>query len=390
MNKISNKTGCAAIEGVGKALRAFLIRRVEMQADQIPYVFKNQSYRKITNWALAEASARLHPLKSWGMPTHLQLEPAGVCNLQCALCPVTEGMNRSGGLMSLDLFKALIDEIGEWLFMIFLWDWGEPFMNPNLCAMIEYAQARSIRTIVSTNGHLLTDPELAERVVQSGLDTLIFAIDGISQDTYERYRGRGRLADALAGLKAVVVAREKMDRKHPLINFRFIAMSHNEHEIPLLENFVRATGADVLTIKTLNTCANDTYGEHADERAKREDMFLPKAQRYCRFAPGSESSSRVRRDFNACKNLWNSPTVHWDGTVSACTYDYDERFVLGKLKTQAFAEIWNGPAYREMRQHFIQQDIHFCRECSYAFVGGNCQDETVRNAQRLNSDAIPA
>jgi radical SAM protein with 4Fe4S-binding SPASM domain len=263
-------------------------------------------------------------------------------------------------------------------------------MNPDLCAMIEYAKARGIRTIVSTNGHLLTDPALAERVVQSGLDTLIFAIDGISQETYERYRGRGRLADALAGLKTVVAARKKRGGKTPLINFRFIAMSHNEHEIPMLESFVRNTGADVLTIKTLNTCANDTYGERAGERQQREDAFLPEAQRYRRFVAGPELSSRVRRGTNACKNLWNSPTVHWDGTIAPCTYDYNERFILGGLQEQSVAKIWNGPAYREMRKHFIQQDVYFCRECSYAFVGGSCLGETVRDIQRLNPDVLPS
>jgi radical SAM protein with 4Fe4S-binding SPASM domain len=373
--------------GMAKIVRTFLTRRVTMQVDQIPYVFTRVPYGKLINWALVESAAWLRPLRAWGMPTHLQLEPAGICNLKCVLCPVTEGMNRRGDIMPVGLFQQLIREIGDHLFLIFLWDWGEPFMNPHLCEMIESAKEKSIKVVVSTNGHLLANPELAERPVYSGLDTLIVAIDGISQQTYEQYRGKGRLGDALAGLKAVVQAKRKSGRRHPLVNFRFIAMRHNEHEIPKLKNFVRETGADALTIKTLNTSSNDTYGDRAIQLSEREELFQPQDTRYRRFAVAPGSSVRARRAWNPCKNLWNAPTVHWDGTVCPCTYDYDERFVLGRLTEQPFAEIWNGPAYRKMRRDFKQQCIHFCRECSYAFAGGNCQDETVKEAFFFNPDA---
>jgi radical SAM protein with 4Fe4S-binding SPASM domain len=388
MRSEDSRDKAGLLGGMAKIAGAFLTRRVTMQVDQIPYVFTRVPYGKLINWALVESAARLQPLRAWGMPTHLQLEPAGICNLKCALCPVTEGMNRGGGIMPLGLFQQLIREIGDHLFLILLWDWGEPFMNPHLCEMIEFAKERNIKVVVSTNGHLLKNPELAERLVYSGLDTLIVAIDGISQQTYEQYRGKGRLGDALAGLKAVVQAKRKLGRRHPLINFRFIAMRHNEHEIPKLNNFARETGADALTIKTLNTCSNDTYGDHATQLSEREELFQPQDTRYRRFAVAPGSSERARWAWNSCKNLWNAPSVHWDGTVCPCTFDYDERFVLGRLMERPFAEIWNGPGYRKMRRDFKQQCIHFCRECSYSFAGGNCQYETVKEAFFFNLDAI--
>jgi radical SAM protein with 4Fe4S-binding SPASM domain len=374
-------------EGMVKIVRSFVTRRITMQPDKIPHTFTQVPYRKLMNWMWAESAARFRPLRAWGMPTHLQVEPAGICNLKCALCPVTDGMNRKGGIMPLDLFQELIREIGDHLFMIFLWDWGEPFMNSYLCEMIESAKAKSIKVVVSTNGHMLANSDLAERVVRVGLDTLIVAIDGISQQTYEQYRGKGRLGDALAGLKAVVEAKRKLGRTHPLVNFRFIAMRHNEHEIPELRNFALKTGADVLTIKTLNPSSNDTYGECKVGSSAGGESFQTQNSRYRRYAVEPESSTRVRRAWNPCRNLWNAPAVHWDGAVCPCTFDYDERFVLGRLMEQSFAETWNGPAYRKMRKDFKLQRVHFCRECTYAFMGGNCQHETVRDPHFFYPDA---
>ncbi len=76
------------------------------------------------------------------------------------------------------------------------------------------------------------------------------------------------------------------------------------------------------------------------------------------------------------------PTIRWNGTVCPCTYDFDERFVMGDLTKESFREIWHSPRYRRMRRRLRENDAtnYFCYECSYAYQGGNCIDETVRKA----------
>jgi hypothetical protein len=41
-----------------------------------------------------------------------------------------------------------------------------------------------------------------------------------------------------------------------------------------------------------------------------------------------------------------------------------------------------------MSRDFKRQGIHFCGECSYAFAGGNGQNEAVKEAFFFNLDAI--
>ena len=368
--------------GIRKALAAVdavARRRLTIECDALPYSFRNIPSKKILNWLQAESSARLRPLAPRGLPTHLQIEPTNICNLRCELCPISGGMERPAGFMDPLLYRRLLDEVGDYVFLILFWDWGEPFMHPSAFDMIALAHERGIRIVSSTNGHFFADPRRADEAIRCGLDTLIFAVDGISQETYEKYRHKGDLSTALQGIRTIVGRKRALRSATPLINFRFIVMRNNEHEVEKLPAFARELGVDALTLKTLNPYSNNTYGENSDAPDRPNGSFLPLNPLYRRFVSGKDGE-RIRLKQNACRNLYNSATVHWNGTVCPCTYDYDERFAMGDLNSSTFRAIWNGSKYRGLRYRLRRNDPenHFCYECSYAFQGGSCIDETVR------------
>lgn len=360
-----------------QVIKTLITRRILIECDRIPYQFHNVPLKKILNWIRVEVSIFRKPGRPWGWPTHLQIEPTTYCNLRCAFCPVTEGMGRPTGHMDFNLFKKVIDEIGDYVLLILLWDWGEPFLNSSIYEMISYAKQRGIKAVSSTNGHPFTRVEHADRVVRSGLDTLIVAMDGISQETYERFRQGGNLKLVLQGIRTIVARKRALNSKTPLINLRLIVMKHNEHEIPQLKNLARSLGVDVLTLKTLNFCFKSGF---ITEGSNNE--FLPKDHRYRRFKYSSPDKVPIRLQRNPCKSLWNNPAIHWEGTVCPCTFDPGEKHVLGDLKTDTFEHIWFGTPYRKMRRQFRRnwEELHLCRECSYAYEGGNLSRETIADA----------
>jgi radical SAM protein with 4Fe4S-binding SPASM domain len=363
------------------AVQTLVRRRVVIFCDAIPYCFENVSYRKIFNWLAVELSVLSKPLKPWGWPTHLQVEPTNSCNLRCALCPVSGEMQRPRGFMDLDLFRQTMDEIGRHVFLILLWDWGEPFLHPSIFEMISYAKTKGIKVVSSTNGHLFAGQEMADKVIRSGLDTLIFAVDGMTQETYATYRRKGDLETVLDGIRCVVRRKRFLGSETPLVNLRFLVMKHNEREIPRLKDFARSLGVDVLTLKTVNPCINDTYGEKKNATGKESDL-LPSDSRYRRFHYEPDGRRLIRRKVNACKNPWNAATIHWNGKVCSCSNDYDERYPLGDLKASGFKDIWFGALYQDMRRRLRanDKDHYFCYECSYAYEGGNCIDEIIADA----------
>ncbi|MBN1567303.1 MAG: SPASM domain-containing protein [Acidobacteria bacterium] len=374
------------IKKITAAADALIRRRLTIECDTLPYRFQDIKAKKLLNWLQVEASTRLRPLAPWGFPTHLQIEPTNTCNLRCKLCPVSGEMHRPSGFMDTSLYRRLLDEIGEYVFLVLFWDWGEPFMHPSAFDMIALAHEKGIRVASSTNGHLFADPRRADEAIRCGLDTLIFAVDGITQETYEQYRHRGDLQKTLQGIRTIVERRKELKSATPLVNFRFIVMRHNEHEVEMLPSFARELGVDVLTLKTLNPSSDNTYGDRANAIEKKESPFLPQNPLYRRFVY-NERGEPVRLKRNACRNLHNAATVHWNGTVCPCTYDYDERFVMGNLNNSPFREIWRGPAYRALRGKMRRNDPknYFCYQCSYSFKGGSCIDETVRLPVFFNS-----
>lgn len=67
-------------------------------------------------------------------PLSLFVEPTNICNLTCPSCPTGNNtLTRKKGHMSLDLFKNLMDEVGDYLVQLFFWNYGEPTFKSPLC-----------------------------------------------------------------------------------------------------------------------------------------------------------------------------------------------------------------------------------------------------------------
>ena len=358
-----------------KVFRALFSGKINFTVDMIPLVFDDLPLRKIINWLLTESSIMFKPSRPWGFPTLVHLEPTSHCNLRCVTCPVTEGLKRDSGQMDPELFKKIIDDLAPYLLLILLWDWGEPFLNPSIYEMIAYAHAQRIKLVSSTNGHIFAKGSHAQKVVASGLEALIFSVDGITQETYEYYRAGGRLESVMEGIQKVVAEKHRQGSRTPILNFRFIVMKHNEHELHDLENFARNLNVDMLTFRKFFPVAKQHV---AHEGVTVSDPDNPYYQRFERH--NTTGPQRVRH--NPCKNLWNCPSIHWDGTVCSCTCDYNETSVFGKLEKENFKDIWFGNPAREMRKAFRQhwQSLSLCKDCVYAFKGGDMGRESVTEA----------
>lgn len=349
--------------------KTLLTRRVTVVCDRIPFEFHDVPMKKLLNRYLVHASFYFKPERPWGWPTQLQIEPDARCNLHCVVCPVTTGLGRPVGRMKFDVFKQLIDQVAEYIFLILLWDWGEPFLNPDIYKMIAYAKTKGIQLVSSSNGHLFVHPTHVDNLIRSELDWLIVALDGVTQKTYERYRQGGELRVVLKGIQRLIERKRVLNAKTPRINLRFVVMKHNEHEILEIQKLAENLGVDALTLKTMNPYDSGI-------------TLLPESPHYRRFQYIASEAVRIRRGHNPCLHLWHAPAIHWDGAVCMCTYDSKEEHVFGNLREEPFKRIWTNNTYRTARKQFRSdwQKIPLCNQCSYAYVGGSCIDEIIADA----------
>ena len=134
--------GAGMIAKLAQAASALATRRISFELDLIPLRFEALPLKKIVNWILTEGSVAFKPAKPWGFPTVLQIEPTSRCNLQCKVCPVAAGLDRPAGDMDLQMFRRIVDELGDYLLLMMFWDWGEPFLNPHSYEMIQIRAQR--------------------------------------------------------------------------------------------------------------------------------------------------------------------------------------------------------------------------------------------------------
>lgn len=165
--------------------------------------------------------------------TRIFLEPTVVCNISCfkAVCNMESGIvgTRERKMFPIEQFMPLIDEIGENLVRVDLFNYGDPFVHPKTVDMVEYIKKKFPHVIVyaSTNGLLLTEEKI-KRLVAAPIDEITFSVDGPDHETYVKYRRMGDFGKVFGIMKRFVEERNKTGREVPFINWRYILFKWND------------------------------------------------------------------------------------------------------------------------------------------------------------------
>ena len=302
------------------------------------------SWRKLFNVLRIELQLRLGWTKVGGRPFEWEIDTTNICQLQCPLCHTGLGtVNRDKGLMHFDTYARIVDQIEHSCVWLSLYSWGEPFLNPQIDRFITHAHEKRIATIVSSNLNKPLTPEMAERLVRSGLDVLIISMDGISQDVYQVYRINGHLERVLDNIRLLVQKRAELGSGTPVLEWQFIVMRQNEHQVEEARRMAQDLGVDAFTPKRVDF----PHGEDDLELARQ---WLPEAELEARMAdpfrkPYSEEGTR-------CLRLWRSGVVNWDGGYAPCCYLTDAADDFGDASRQSVKEIWNNDHYQVARSLF--------------------------------------
>jgi len=325
-------------------------REISLTQETVRYHWNNVPEVKYDNWLRLRGEQNIFDTENFtapGYPWMLQIEPTNLCNLSCPFCPSgrKEDPDKRRRHMTLKEFRSIIDDMERYLLFAVLWDWGEPFMNPELPEMIRYASAHDVRTATCTNGHFLQDEAYVERILNSGLSTLVVAIDSLNEEYYLRHRTGGDLAKAVSGLEKLVELKKRVNSK-TLIDLRMVVMKDNEKELPEMIGFARKIRVDKFTVKTVNPGCGVTSmdGDGIPENPE------------CRQEAG-------------CTKVWKMANVLANGDVVPCCYDFSAEMKVGNINEKPLTRIWNGPEYRELRKNiFFKKKRNLkCRVCTVSY-----------------------
>jgi radical SAM protein with 4Fe4S-binding SPASM domain len=259
------------------------------------------------------------------------------------------------GLMPLELFQKIINQARHFAFDINLHHRGEPLMNPALFDMIRYANAARLKVRFHTNGVLL-DEVKARHLLEAGPTLVSFSFDGFTKETYERVRVGATFEKTRDNILRLVALRREGARKKPYVVIEKIRFRNQNAEgdpaaVQALRRQFLEAGVDEIIEKKEYVWAEPTHPP-ASPVAKP-------------LRTDSDCGHSGGRSFSACTFPWYAMVICADGTVTPCPQDFHAVLKLGNAQETSLKEIWNGPAYRQLRRQFATdiESLTICRKC---------------------------
>jgi len=283
-------------------------------------------------------------------PQTLLIELTNICNANCIYCGYSS-MKREKGVMGTDIFKQLIDEFdGRGGGNINLTGIvGEPLIDSDLIDKIKYARTKgNIRNIkVSTNGILLEKIGI-EKMLESGIDSILINIGGMDSKTYTRLFGLDAFCMVYENIKNLLVSnRLKGNRVVLTVVIKIVSTN----EVLRSKNYLKLKdAAGRCNAKIIFDSTYDSWGG----RISDDNMI------------GEMKLKRSRKKEECCSLLFNTLTVTWNADVVPCCRDIDGAIVLGNIMEQSIDEIWRGDRIKDLRKSFTEGNISpMCSRCGH-------------------------
>ena len=275
--------------------------------------------------------------------TQLNLELSSVCHYSCVGCPNTY-MARRKGHMAVSLYSAILEEVGHTLDRLYLWNYGEPLLNPHAMDMLKLLRQYPVAGFLSTTGHTFHRDQ--DWLPLTALQELTVSINGLDERTYSYHQKGGTLAAVVRGLPKIGEIMADAPTRYVL---QFVAHRNNLHQIPHLMAFARQFGFKQVCVKTFNVMD----GLHSTFQD-----FVPDNPTFSRYLP--QPSNAPRRE---------DPCRHWlvinhNGDILPCCFDYNSEITLGNAK-QGIQAAWASQLVQNhLRQIAQHHYYHFCDACT--------------------------
>lgn len=284
-------------------------------------------------------------------PPRIAIELTNHCNLNCPFCLVGmqneldsvehDKLPRPLGLMDLALGEKILREAKDFgITEIMLTFQGEPLIHKQFVSFIKLCCKFNLTPVLFTNG-LLLNPEYSNEIIDAGIKSIRFSVDGASQETYEKNRVGGNFEKVYKNMEDIV---QIAKRKAPDVKlfWQFIVLRNNETELEKARKMADKIGIPIIF---------KTFAESIPELAPENLEFRRKIQ------------------YKPCNDIYRCPAVLWTGEVVPCCYDVAGKEIMGDLTKNTFKEIWNSMKYRDFRTRVEQvkkkpeEEPELCKAC---------------------------
>jgi len=308
------------------------------------------------------------------------------CNLKCIHCYAHAKDKAYDNELSIKEGKSLIDDLAQFGSPVILFSGGEPLTREDLPELAAYAVQKGMRSVISTNGTLITKTT-AGILKDIGLSYVGISLDGM-QEINDRFRGiPGAFKSAIEGIK-------RCKEQGIKVGLRFTINRFNVKEIPNIFNLIEdmdiprvcfyhlvysGRGSKLMQDDLSHDETRSAVNLIMDLTKKLHDKGKPKEVLtvdnhadgpfvYLRLQ--KENPKRAEKVLELLKmNEGNSSgrgfgCISWDGKVYAD--QFWRHYSFGNVKDRPFSDIWtdlSNPLMKKLKnkKEYVQGRCSTCR-----------------------------
>ncbi len=277
------------------------------------------------------------------------IEITSVCNLACSFCPPTQ---RAKGLIKVEQFEKILDQIRPHTKYIYLHVKGEPLLHPRIDQLLDAAHERGFKVNITTNGTLIKKQreKLLGKPALRQMNFSLHSFDGHEgSENREKYLG-------------------------DILEFVRDAREHNVIFSYRLWNIQRDDQTDVDRRKNAETL--DILEKEYNLSFKIEERVEP--GKGVKIAPNVYLNqdhefkwpSLLEPEYTGkgfCHALRSQAAILVDGTVVPCCLDGEGVINLGNVNEQSFSDIVESERANNLVDGFSRREAveELCRKCGY-------------------------
>lgn len=282
------------------------------------------------------------------------------CNLRCVHCYIDAQAKKDNDELSTAQARAMIDDLAGFGAPVLLFSGGEPFMRGDLFDLGEYALSKGLRTVISTNGTLITK-DAAKKIKDAGFSYVGISLDGLEATNDKFRKENGAFQKTLQGIRNCLAEGVRA-------GLRFTINKYNFQDIPGIFGLVEEEGIqrvcfyhlvyagrgtemvkddltaqqardvmDLIFERTIRLCRKNTDTEILTVDNHADGVYL-----YLRLA--KEDKERAREALDLLKINGGNKSGIGIADVDNLGFVHADQFwrhhSFGNVKTRRFSEIW--------------------------------------------------
>ena len=271
------------------------------------------------------------------MYNKVYVEITNICNMSCSFC---HGHKRAPRRMSKEEFPLILDKLTEQTKYIYYHLMGEPLTHPLLPEFIKLAGERGYKSIITTNGTLLSKRK--SELLSAGLHKV-----NISLHSFEN----GSDEDFVRYVNEISDFAKNAAESGVIVVFR-------------LWNEGYDNGRNEVSLKLLKQDIEGTWAENSRGIKIREKIFIEFGERF----EWPDKDEKIKGEKFFCYGLKDQFSILVDGTVVPCCLDSDGVINLGNIFCDDISSILNSKRATDIVDGFRcgKASEELCKRCGYA------------------------